>query len=204
MLTTPNRPCARARIATACCSSMPWTAYSSAIPKAATPTSTRPVTRCSATRGMKILSRKIADVLAPEEESRLALAIAKLAEGEVTRNAWRFRRKDGSEVVGEVVGRQLPDGHLLGILRDITERRQTEETMRKNAALTRLASDAARMTYAEFDFTTGRLQLAENFARVMGYTLPALTEQADIAKTRADMLSHIAPEYREQVQTANS
>src|SRR5664279_5554929 len=90
------------------------------------------------------------------------------------------------------------DGSLVGIIclsADITERKRAEETLRKNAALTRLAADAARMTYAEFDFRTGRLQLAENFARVMGYTLPSLTEPEDMPNTRAEMLSHIAPEY---------
>jgi PAS domain S-box-containing protein len=75
--------------------------------------------------------------------------------------------------------------------------------LRKNAALTRLAADAARMTYAEFDFKTGRLHLAENFSRVMGYTLPSLSEKGDLEKTSADMLSHIAPEDRAQVQAAN-
>ena len=84
----------------------------------------------------EILSRTIADVIAPEEVSRIAPEVGRFAEGQVARSEWRFRRKDGSEIVGEVVGRQLPDGHLLAILRDVTERKQVEEALcRKRGAV---------------------------------------------------------------------
>ena len=78
----------------------------------------------------EILSRTIADVIAPEEVSRITPEVGRFAEGQVARSEWRFRCKDGSEIVGEVVGRQLPDGQLLGILRDITERKRTEDAVR--------------------------------------------------------------------------
>jgi PAS domain S-box-containing protein len=92
---------------------------------------------------------------------------------------------------------------LIASSRDVTEHKRAEEAKRNNETLTRLAADAARMTYAEFDFKAGRLNLAENFARVMGYTLPALSEKNDLFKVNEDMLSHIAPEDRARVQAAN-
>ena len=72
------------------------------------------------------------DVLAPEELARLPKQISELANGAVVRNEWRFRRKDGSTFTGELVGRQLSDGCLQGILRDITERRLAETAVRES------------------------------------------------------------------------
>ena len=77
----------------------------------------------------EILSRTIADVVAEEEVHRIAPEVARFADGRVVRSEWRFRRKDGSFFIGEVVGRQLPDGRLLGIARDITERKRAEEAL---------------------------------------------------------------------------
>ncbi|MDR3581596.1 MAG: PAS domain S-box protein [Oryzomonas sp.] len=72
----------------------------------------------------------IADVLALEEVARLPEKVARLAGGTVDRNEWRFKRKDGSFFIGEVVGRQLPDGRLQGILRDVTVNKQAEAMLK--------------------------------------------------------------------------
>jgi PAS domain S-box-containing protein len=73
----------------------------------------------------------IADVIAPEEIERLAPEVARLAAGGVRASEWRFKRKDSSLFDGALVGRQLSDGRLLGILRDVTERKQAEERLRQ-------------------------------------------------------------------------
>ncbi len=89
-------------------------------------------------------------------------------------------------------------------LRDsASARAATEEALRKNAALMRLAADAARMTYAELDFKLGRLHLADNFARVMGYAPPPLQGRADLARITENLLSRVVPEDRARVQDAN-
>ena len=97
----------------------------------------------------EMLSRTLVDVLAPEEVSRLPLAVAKLAEGQVTCSEWRFRRKDGSEIVGEIVGRQLPDGRLLGIIRDITQRKLAEDALRKFSRVIEQTASSVIITDAE-------------------------------------------------------
>ncbi|PKO94432.1 MAG: hypothetical protein CVU16_02845 [Betaproteobacteria bacterium HGW-Betaproteobacteria-10] len=83
----------------------------------------------------EILTRGIADVICQEKSSRLAEEISRFADGAVITSEWRFQRKDGSRFYGEVVGRRLPDGRLLGILRDISAARQLETERQQERAL---------------------------------------------------------------------
>ncbi len=87
----------------------------------------------------EILQFTIADIIVAEDGPRLPAEIRRFAEGATVISEWRFRRKDGSFFPGEVCGKQLPDGRLQGILRDISERRQAEEAMRKNEERFRVA-----------------------------------------------------------------
>ena len=63
----------------------------------------------------------------------------RILRGHTVLNEWTFRRKDGTLFPGEVSGKQLPDGRLQGILRDVSERRHSEETMRRNEERFRVA-----------------------------------------------------------------
>ncbi|XUX00657.1 MAG: PAS domain S-box protein [Dehalogenimonas sp.] len=94
----------------------------------------------------ELCSLTLVDLLAPEEVQRLPHQLSSLAGGSILRNEWLFRRKDGTTFTGELVGRQLPDGHLQGILRDTTERRAAEEkVIQSQARERRRAEELATM-----------------------------------------------------------
>ena len=72
---------------------------------------------------------------------------------------WQFRRKDGSTFAGEVIATMMPDGNLLGMIRDITERNTAALALReKDAQLhatdRRLAEIVQGMTEACFALDT--------------------------------------------------
>ncbi len=81
----------------------------------------------------EILRLGIPDVIAPEELPRIAPEVARFADGRVVRSEWRFRRKDGTSFPGEIMGRQLPDGRLQAILRDIAKRKENEARLLEQA-----------------------------------------------------------------------
>ena len=160
----------------------------------------------------EILSRTIADVIAPEEASRIAPEVGRLAEGQVARSEWRFRRKDGSEMIGEVVGRQLPDGRLLAILRDVTERKQVEAALCASEERLQLALGAGHMGIWEWDLATGACIWNDETYRLLGYEPGSVTPSyeawaqrmlpEDLARTEARLRETVergvpfAAEYR--------
>ncbi|HLO62080.1 MAG TPA: transporter substrate-binding domain-containing protein [Azonexus sp.] len=77
----------------------------------------------------EICQLSIADVIAPEDKVRLEEEALRLAGGGPHCSEWKILRRDGSTFVGEVVGRRLPNGRLLGILRDVSERNAMQEAL---------------------------------------------------------------------------
>jgi PAS domain S-box-containing protein len=71
----------------------------------------------------------VRDVIHPEELKRLPEQMRSLASGHILRNEWRLKRKDGSTFEGELVARQLPNGLLQGVVRDLTEQKRSQEAL---------------------------------------------------------------------------
>jgi light-regulated signal transduction histidine kinase (bacteriophytochrome) len=75
-------------------------------------------------------------VLLPEDISATPIHMPELTAGRVVLSERRMRRKDGSIFMVEISGKRLADGRLQGIVRDITERKQAgDEIRRLNAEL---------------------------------------------------------------------
>lgn len=74
----------------------------------------------------EFLALSLNDILDPAEYQRLAQTVADMADKVLRRSEWRFRRKDGSTFIGELVGGQMPDGTFQSIVRDTTERVERE------------------------------------------------------------------------------
>jgi len=135
----------------------------------------------------------LVDVLDPDELARMPEQLAGLATGGVVTSVWRFRRKDGSVFPGEVVGRQLPDGHMLGILRDVTEREAAEKALaeaRERADTFATFVENAAQPIAAGTPDGGLLLHNRAFEELTGYTayeLQQITWAVDLTP----------PEYRE-------
>ena len=79
----------------------------------------------------ELLAMSAVDVIAPEDHDYLRQCLGELTRQGMRFSTYRFRRKDGSIFYGETSTKLLPDGRLLAMVRDSTERRQAEEQRRK-------------------------------------------------------------------------
>jgi PAS domain S-box-containing protein len=76
------------------------------------------------------------DIVSESEIPHIDPALSLIKSKSDYHREWQFRRKDGSDFAAEVIATMMPDGNLLGMVRDITERKQAQERVRKlNAEL---------------------------------------------------------------------
>ncbi len=69
------------------------------------------------------------DIVVPEEISCIATALSAINSQPDYHREWQFRRKDGSIFPAEVIATTMPDGNILALIRDITDRKQVEKDL---------------------------------------------------------------------------
>ncbi|HVZ24277.1 MAG TPA: PAS domain S-box protein [Vicinamibacterales bacterium] len=90
----------------------------------------------------ELVRKTIFDIIPPEDAARLAAVRANLlTPGAVSKGEWTQRRKDGTLVAVEVSSNILPDGRWQAFVRDITERKRTEDERQVFVSLLDNSSD---------------------------------------------------------------
>jgi PAS domain S-box-containing protein len=67
------------------------------------------------------------DIVAPVEIPYIEQALDVIKNKSDYKREWQFRRKDGSVFAVDTIATAMPDGNLLAVIRDITERKTAEE-----------------------------------------------------------------------------
>lgn len=120
------------------------------------------------------------DIVIPEEIPHIEPALDTIKGKSDYHREWTFRRKDGSTFGAEVIATMMPDGNLMGMIRDITDRKRAAEALDSERALLRTLIDLLP-DYIYIKDAEGRF-LACNAAcaRLMGAAGPAeLTGKTD-------------------------
>ena len=82
------------------------------------------------------------DIVAKSEVPKIEEALNQIKEASFHHQEWQFRRKDGVLFPAEVIVTPMPDGNLLGMIRDTSERKRAEEQITEQATFLDKAQDA--------------------------------------------------------------
>jgi PAS domain S-box-containing protein len=75
----------------------------------------------------ELIGLHASDIVDQSEIQHIGLALGEIKANSDHHREWRFRRKDGSVFPAEVIATMMPDGNLMGMIRDITERKLAQE-----------------------------------------------------------------------------
>jgi PAS domain S-box-containing protein len=128
------------------------------------------------------------DIVAPSEIPQIGAALHTITTTADYHREWQFRRKDGSMFAADVISTVLPDGNLLAMIRDVTERNQSVDAVRTAEERMRFALQHANVGIWDMDYATGVLRWSETIE--VHYCVPpgtfAGTFEAFVARIHPD------------------
>jgi PAS domain S-box-containing protein len=137
------------------------------------------------------------DIIAPTEVQNIGAALEEIRAKSEHHREWQFRRKDGSMFPVEVMATLTPDGNLMGMIRDITERKRAERALRESEERFRQLADNIHEVFWITDPGKNQmLYISPAYERIWGRTCQSLY---DSPRTWSDA---IHPEDRERVLAA--
>jgi PAS domain S-box-containing protein len=116
----------------------------------------------------EILQKNMVDIISPENLAAIPAHTEEMYDGTVIRVEREFVRKDGSRFLVEISGRMLDDGNLQGIVRDITERKQSEEKIKQINERFDLATRASNMGVWDWDIPNNILVWDDTMVKLYG------------------------------------
>lgn len=120
----------------------------------------------------ELLNMTFNDLVAPGELESIPRQIDELQRGKTLLTEREMRRKDGTILTVELSAKMLDDGRLQGILRDVTERKRSEEALRRSEERFAKAFHASPTPMSISDLYTGLyLDVNQDFASMLGYSI---------------------------------
>jgi PAS domain S-box-containing protein len=127
------------------------------------------------------IGKNVLDWILPIDKQRAFENIQKVLQGyKFYDNEYLFLKKDGSSFYGEINSSPLffSDGKLKGflsIIRDISERKKSENELQVTRKLLIRAQDIAKIGYWEFDFNTNKVWASREAKEMYGVSSDELT-----------------------------
>lgn len=121
----------------------------------------------------------------------------------ISSGEWHIGRKDGSVLLAEVIATTLPDGHLLALIRDVSERVRAEQQLREHAL--RLQQSEAHLIQAQQIAKLGswELNLQNNQLHWSGQIYDIFEiDRSKFANTFESFFERVHPEDRDDLQRA--
>ena len=145
----------------------------------------------------ELIGRNAVDIVAPAEIPHIAPAISEIKAHADYHREWRFRRKDGTIFAAEVIATMMPDGNLLAMIRDITERKAAEISLQVSEQRFRqLAENINEIFWITDPAKEHMLYISPAYEKIWGRTCE------DLYKSPKTWIEAIHPVDRERVVQA--
>lgn len=144
----------------------------------------------------ELLQLRSQDLIVAEPLEPAPFRLEEMQAGKTIHTERQLQRKDGAVFWADVSGKQLSDGRLQGVIRDITTRKHAEAALQKSEEHLRVALEAARMGTWEWNILTGKVEWSGNMAGLFGLAPGAFDD------TYAAFLDAVHPEDRARVSQA--
>jgi PAS domain S-box-containing protein len=145
--------------------------------------------------------QELSERVHPEDRAKFAAALANVTlDNPRIKDIYRVLPPEGGVIWLEMSARAFFDAQgrtsrMIGIVADITERKQAEAALRESDERLRLAAQAGRMYAYEWDVATDVLVRSPEYAKILGPAEP-------IRFTRAQFLDKIHPDDRAKFDAA--
>jgi PAS domain S-box-containing protein len=126
----------------------------------------------------EILTKRISDMIPPEDVTSTPLRLDDLKHGKTLLVERRLICKDGSLLPVEISGNMLPDGFIQFIIRDISERKQAEDALKKSEKKYRRLHESMMDGFVSVDMDGKFLECNEIYRNMLGYS------EAELAQLR--------------------
>lgn len=147
------------------------------------------------------------DIVCPTEAQHIEVALGLIKAKSEYYREWRFRRRNGEVFSAEVIATLMPDGNLLGVIRDVTARKQAEEEVRDlNENLERVVTDrtaqlrAVNRELEAFSYSVSH-DLRAPLRHINGFSQALLEDYADkLDETGKSYLQEVRAASQEMAQ----
>jgi PAS domain S-box-containing protein len=137
----------------------------------------------------ELIGKTIPDIIPPEDVPRLArVREYLLSPGMVELSEWTLLKKNGMPIPVEVSANILPDGRWQAFVRDISERKRTEQALHQSEERFRLTIDEAPIGMALVALDGRFLLVNRAFCEIVGYGSAELTQRTFQSITHPDDL----------------
>jgi len=139
-------------------------------------------------RDKELIGLHASDIVSPPELPHIAEALESITAKRDYHREWIFRRRDGSTFLADVIATEMPDGRLLGMVRDVTERNLANEAVRTAEERMRFALESTEVGIWSADYRTGVVEWSPILERQYGLAAGTFagTFDAFLAAVHAD------------------
>ena len=96
----------------------------------------------------ELIGMRATDIVAPSDFEQIGAPLTAINVTHHYHREWQFRRKDNSFFVGELIAASMPDGNLVAMIRDITERKHAERRLEMRNTVSQILADATSVAEA--------------------------------------------------------